>query len=123
MKKFVLLFVASSAAMTGFALAQSFVGPKVDIAAVQTTEHRLSPGAHINAVNVQGDYALILFWSGKTFSPDLDRFDAFKRSSGERWTRLYAGAKWGNHCTLLVQDGVSASVAHKLCTGWGDVGS
>jgi hypothetical protein len=126
MKKFLLGLTASIAVTTGLALAGVYyVGSQADIAAVQALEHQIAPTHnHILGVHVAGDYALLLFWSG----PDWQRHtqmgdDAFKRISGERWTRIYTPAKGVDTCSQLPQHGVSASVTHQLCSGWGDVGS
>ncbi len=124
MRKFFVALAAFTAATTGLGLAGTyFVGTKADIAAVQALEHRIAP-THNNilGVHVIGNYALLLFWSGTSFSPDLYKHDAFKRISDERWTRIYTGTGV-DACSQLVQHGVPASSAHNLCSNWGDVGS
>jgi hypothetical protein len=122
MLKFLTTVTALIAATTTAAPAGIyFVGPKADVAAVQAAEHKIAP-SHNNVIGVHviGDYALLLFWSGSTFAPNLEKHDAFKRSSGERWTRIYTGS---DACNQLARRGVPPAIATRLCSGWGDVGS
>jgi hypothetical protein len=129
MRKFLVGLAALTAMTTGVVFAGVyFAGSKTDIAAVQAAEHRLSPSAHIEGVHVVGNYALLLVWWGSSFNNggiNTQTNSAFKRISGERWTMIFAksGGFGPAGCTALVQHGVPASVAHQLCTGWGDVGS
>jgi hypothetical protein len=102
-----------------------YVGSKADTAAVQAAESKIAPAHnHILGVHVVGDYALLLFWSGVDWQHhSQESYDAFKRSSGERWTRIYSPALGVDTCSHLVQQGVPAAVEKQLCSGWGDVGS
>ena len=122
MTKFLVGLVAVIAATAGSALADGYnVGSKADIAGVQAAEHQIAPSHnHVLGVHVDGNYALLLFWAGSNFTPGIEQNDAFKRTSGQRWTRIYSGH---DACTQLVQHGVTAAIEHQLCSGWGDVGS
>jgi hypothetical protein len=125
MRKFLLGLAALTAMANGIALAGVyFLGPKADIAAVEVAE-RQSVHNHVSGVHVIGNYALVLEWSGTTFDPAHNGYSAFKRVSAERWMTLYAHHQGppGYQCPELVRHGVPGSIAHQLCTGWGDVGS
>lgn len=122
MRKFLVGLAALTAMTTGFVFAAD-IGSKADIAAVQAAEHQIPPTHNIIAVHVVGNYALLLVQAGRSWSSNIpESYVAFKRISGERWTRIYPD-NHGDQCTALVQHGVPASIAHQLCTGWGDVGS
>ena len=113
MKKFLIGLAALCAATTGVVLAAD-VGSSADVAAVRAVAHQKNPSDHTFGVHVVGDYALSDWYSG-----DASGYAAFKRISGEHWKQI----DWGGGATDvqdLVQHGVPASIAHKLCTGWGD---
>jgi len=122
MTKFLAGLISAVALTAGSALGDGYdVGSKADIVAVQTEEHRIAPSHnHVLGVHVDGNYALLLFWAGTTFTPGIEQHDAFKRTSGQHWTRIYSGQY---ACTQLVKHGVTPAVEHQLCSGWGDVGS
>ena len=124
MAKFFIRLTALAALTTSIVLAAIyFVGPKADIAAVQAAEHKIVPvHDHVIGIHVIDNYALLLSWSGTSFDPNLEGDSAFKRISGEQWKPIYVHYK-GDQCIELVHRGVPASIAHELCTGWGDVGS
>jgi len=126
MKKFWVGLTLAAAMSAGFASAAVYyVGSKADIAAVQAVERKIAPAHnHILGVHVVGDYALLLFWSGVDWQHHTQEADdAFKRVSGERWTRIYSPAIGADTCSNLVQRGVPAAVEKQLCSGWGDIGS
>lgn len=89
------------------------VGPKADVVAVRAAEHQKFPKDGVGDVHVVGNYAL-LQWYG---SPEGSGPRAFKRVSGEKWTNIYAdGGVTG--VSILVQHGIPAATAKKLCSGW-----
>lgn len=116
MKKFLVGFAALAAfaaVTTGLVLAAD-VGSSADVAGVRAAAHQKSPKSHTYGVHVVGNYALIDWDEG-----EASGYAAFKRISGEQWRQI----DWGGGATDvndLVQHGVPASIAHQLCSGWGD---
>ncbi len=113
MKNFVLGLFAVVLLATGLALAAD-VGPKADVAAVKATALQKNPGSHFLGVHVVGDYALTDWYQG-----EASGYGAYKRVSGETWKQV----DWGGGAItvdLLAKDGIPASTAHQLCSGWGD---
>jgi hypothetical protein len=107
--------LAAGVAMVCSLLAASAadVGPKADVAAVKAAEHQKFTKDSIGDVHVVGDYAL-LQWYG---NPEGSGPRAFKRASGGKWTNVYAdGGVTG--VSILVQHGIPAATAKKLCSGW-----
>jgi len=104
--------VALTVLTTGIAFAAD-VGPNADVAAVRATYNRQFPKGHVDAVHVDSDYAL-LDW----YTQESGGYALYKRTSGERWKQIdFSGG--ATTVSLVAQHGVPASIAHKLCSGWG----
>jgi hypothetical protein len=102
-----------AAVLTGVARAAN-VGPPADVAAVRAAVHQKFPTTHILGLHVVGDYALIDWYEG-----EASGYGAFKRVAGKHWKEL----DWGggaDDVNGLVKSGIPASIARKLCSGWGD---
>jgi hypothetical protein len=112
MKKFLIGLAALCAATTGMVFAAD-VGSSADVAAVRAAAHQKNPNDHVSGVHVVGDYALTDWYGG-----EASGYAAYKRISGEQWKQI----DWGGGATDvqdLGQHGVPASIAQKLCAGWG----
>jgi len=101
-------------ALTGLlgSAAAADIGPKSDVAAVRAAEHQKYPKDTDGGVHVSGDYALIQ-WYG---NPEGSGPRAFKRS-GSKWKLIYEDGGV-TMISILVQHGIPAATARKLCTGW-----
>jgi hypothetical protein len=108
---FVLL--AFAFALTSAAVLAADAGPPADVAGVRAASHRIDPKRHVSGVHVVGNYALTDWYEG-----EASGYAAFKRASGERWRQIDFGGGVELQ-SLLVQKGVPASIARKLCSGWG----
>jgi hypothetical protein len=111
MKNFLIGLLAVCAMTTGAALAANDVGPKADVAAVRAAVSR--EGNNVFGVHVLGNYAFVM-WLGKV---EGSGGEAYKRVSGERWTRiLFEGGVTG--MSQLEHAGIPAATARKLCAEW-----
>jgi hypothetical protein len=110
-RKFLLGLVALSVVTTGLVFAAD-VGPKADVAAVRAAQLQKIKGGQTGDVHVVGNYALVQWYWGEASGAA-----AFKRSSGERWSRILAGGG-ASPVVVLVAAGIPASIARQLCSGW-----
>jgi hypothetical protein len=89
-----------------------FVGSKADVAGVQAAQHQFDAGSKVAGIHVAGDYALLQWYSEASGS------NVFKRVSGEHWKEVAGGGRPVNSVSNLVQNGIPASIAKQLCSGW-----
>lgn len=120
MKKFVAGFVVAMGLTIGLAFAAN-VGSKSDIAGVSAAVVQGDAQKHIREVHVAGDYALVKWY----WIPEGNGYQAYKRISGEKWKLIAKGGGEGdlgspghNAKTQMLANGVPASIANQLCTGW-----
>jgi hypothetical protein len=106
------VFLAFTVALTSAVLAAD-VGPAADVAGVRAASHRIDPKRQVAGVHVVGNYALTDWYEG-----EASGYAAFRRNSDEHWRQIDFGGGVELQ-SLLVQKGVPAAVARKLCSGWG----
>jgi hypothetical protein len=114
---------ALSATMTATVFAADagkwMVGSKADIAGVTAAQMQVW-GANpergkIMGMHVVGDYALDVWTELHICCPSA----VFKRVSAERWKRVTgSGGDSPLPMAIILNGGVPASIAHRLCSGW-----
>jgi hypothetical protein len=112
MGRFLVALAALTAVTIGLAFAAD-VGPKADVAAVRALEKQSYTKENFD-VHVVGDYALVQ-WGGIQEGTGTH---AYKRISGERWTKIGVFPETGLTTSYLVQRGVPTTVARQLCASY-----